>query len=360
MIEVLFAESEAGSMKFAKSQQKRGSGGKVIELAFDLDMGDISGDLCGEARKAQCLKKFSQRRMKETDPFKQQSEKWNYLLLEVERLKACASKGEPFRIWYSSAPYSMCGFYHVCNLLADYDCLVSVVRLPEYASDGSDMVIHSHWGEVEDMLSFVTYEKPLCKTEMNYYGQLWEELKRENAPLRAMVNGNLVSVAEDFYDFFIESCLPDRPFQEVLLIGQVVSAYQMSYYDDLIMERIQKMIDDGKLEVVWDKDVEWTGDRILSKKGIMVSCCGVNCKECEYFGHSCEGCDLIKGKPFWIEYTGDKVCELYHCCIEQKQFSHCGICPQVPCDYYDQDDPTKSQEENEADFRKQMDWLKKL
>ncbi|MFR5027465.1 MAG: DUF1835 domain-containing protein [Coprococcus sp.] len=29
-------------------------------------------------------------------------------------------RGEPVRIWYSDAPYSRCGFYHVCSILKNY------------------------------------------------------------------------------------------------------------------------------------------------------------------------------------------------------------------------------------------------
>lgn len=91
-----------------------------------------------------------------------------------------------------------------------------------------------------------------------------------------------------------------------------------------------------------------------------ISCCGVVCPECEYFGESCDGCNEIKGKVFWLEYTGETVCSIYECCIEQKGLEHCGKCREFPCKRYDADDPTKSAEENEMARKKQMELLASL
>lgn len=56
-----------------------------------------------------------------------------------------------------------------------------------------------------------------------------------------------------------------------------------------------------------------------------ISCCGVMCPECEYFGER-----------------------------------HCGKCREFPCKRYDADDPTKSAEENELARKKQMELLASL
>lgn len=92
----------------------------------------------------------------------------------------------------------------------------------------------------------------------------------------------------------------------------------------------------------------------------VISCCGVVCSDCEYYPDSCQGCPSIEGKPFWLEYTGAQVCDIYQCCMNEKQFGHCGHCSQLPCHLYEGNDPTKTEEENEEDFRKQMVQLKKM
>lgn len=89
----------------------------------------------------------------------------------------------------------------------------------------------------------------------------------------------------------------------------------------------------------------------------IVSCCGVICSECAYYPKECGGCPAIRGKVFWLEYTGGEVCPIYDCCVNGKKLPHCGRCTALPCSRYEQEDPTKSPEENTADFRRQMAQL---
>lgn len=378
MIEVLFGESEVGAMRLAKGRRNPGSGGDVIEMSYYLDIGEIKSGLTSEARKKQYVEYFDVRQWRDADQHPQREIGWSYLLDDLERLKSCAAKGEPIRIWYSDAPYSLCGFYQVCTILQDYDCPVSVVKLPEYVHRGGlGFVIYKNWNEVDpsEMLNFACDEKKLTKYELGYYADLWKQLERENASLRAVVNGRLISAPNDFYDFLIENGMQERSFREVELLGHVVST-QLNPSESWIIERIHKMIDDGRLAILEDENVEWTGERLLRSKDAMVSCCGVNCLECEYFGSTCQGCDKIKGRPFWLEYTGGEVCDIYHCCINEKEYRHCGICMlrhcfidnkeycedgfRPPCNYYEQEDPTRTGEENEAAYKKQIKTLKKL
>lgn len=376
MIEILFGESEAGSMKIAKSIQKRGSASQVVELSFDLDVGDISGELCGEAREAQCLKKFSAGKWRDADTDEQQREHWAYLLKQVDRFKTYAAEGEAMRIWYSPAPYSMCGFYQVCSMLKDYDCPVSVVKMPEYqVVNGTEMVIPQSWGEVghEKILQFARDEKPLSRTEVIYYADLWEELAKENAPLRAVVNGRLISVPADFYDFMVERGIEERPFRAAKLLCHAMD-YQMGVSDDLFLESVQSMIDDGRLIVVDEEDIEWAGERLLRSAKSMVSCCGLDCLQCEDYGKACQGCDKTKGRPFWLERTEDETCRVYRCCVERKDYRHCGECrlhryiqngnPEedfmASCNRYTFSDPARSEEEKARRLQKQLAQLEKM
>lgn len=92
----------------------------------------------------------------------------------------------------------------------------------------------------------------------------------------------------------------------------------------------------------------------------IISCCGVICSDCKSFPNECKGCPEIKGQVYWLEYTGENICDIYDCCINQKKFPHCGKCHSLPCEYYKRDDPTKSPEENANDHRKQLEQLKRL
>lgn len=92
----------------------------------------------------------------------------------------------------------------------------------------------------------------------------------------------------------------------------------------------------------------------------IISCCGVVCSQCQPFPKICKGCPEIKGKVFWLQYTGEDICDIYDCCINQSELVHCGKCAHLPCERYSKDDPTKSPEQNAEDHRKQLEQLKSM
>lgn len=84
--------------------------------------------------------------------------------------------------------------------------------------------------------------------------------------------------------------------------------------------------------------------------------CGAVCIECNYYPSACVGCRKIRGKAFWLPYTGDDVCPIYQCCRNKKK-QNCGGCPELPCVRF-MKDPTISDEENEANLRQMLERLK--
>lgn len=84
--------------------------------------------------------------------------------------------------------------------------------------------------------------------------------------------------------------------------------------------------------------------------------CGAVCVECASFPLECGGCRKIKGKVFWLRYTGDDVCRIYDCC-RTKRKKNCGDCPDLPCGYFVKD-PTVSDEQNEANLCKMVERLR--
>lgn len=91
-----------------------------------------------------------------------------------------------------------------------------------------------------------------------------------------------------------------------------------------------------------------------------ISCCGAECAECRFYPGECAGCATIQGKVFWTEYTGDSLCRIYECCVLAKEFAHCGLCAELPCERYGLKDPTLSDAENEAGNERRMAVLWRL
>ena len=97
-----------------------------------------------------------------------------------------------------------------------------------------------------------------------------------------------------------------------------------------------------------------------TEKKKWVSVCGTICEDCEHYQESCLGCKESSGKAFWLHNLGLTTCKIYQCCTNYKKLKHCGNCHDLPCEYYEQQDPTKSLEENQKDFLKQMENLNKM
>ncbi len=83
--------------------------------------------------------------------------------------------------------------------------------------------------------------------------------------------------------------------------------------------------------------------------------CGARCVECASFPTMCKGCRKIKGRVFWLRYTGDEVCSIWKCCKDRHR-QNCGGCPELPCARF-MKDPTITDEENEANLRKMIEQL---
>lgn len=293
MLEVVFSGSEKGSMKLAKNYNEKnmlggavgyigkkptkaelekhfegqavgGNSQDVVNIGFSLDIGDISGAIDGNERQNVFHKMW--RRFdfdnKEQEQFFQNQRK------DMERLLSAGKDGMPIRIWKSNTPYSACGFYFVCNILRNIDCNISVVSLPEYKQiSENEIVEYSHWGEVEPgkFYQFLPLEKQLSQMEKRIASNYWHDLMVESAPLRAIINGKLISVPENFYDFIITKNLPDNDFIMARFIGKLLGEYTLGISDSWYALRIDKMIEENKLTVVENKDPSHPYGRVLKK-----------------------------------------------------------------------------------------------
>lgn len=89
----------------------------------------------------------------------------------------------------------------------------------------------------------------------------------------------------------------------------------------------------------------------------VLSCCGAACKQCEYYGSLCMGCNESQGKVFHA--PEGQACPIYQCSIHQHQYKDCGDCSKTPCDIWKKTkDPSLSEEEFEQNIIQRMERLK--
>lgn len=179
---------------------------------------------------------------------------------DMKTVEERAASGESLRIWYSNKPDEMCGLYWFMDHLDQWkvhDGQVFVVKLPEWeANEEGEIIQKSCWGEVapREWYRYITLQKPVLPGFIQSCATCWKELQRENSLLRAVVNGQLVSVSEKFYDDFIlrEIAAEGNEFNEAKIIGQVLAKYRLGIADFWVALRIEEMIRAGMFEVVSD------------------------------------------------------------------------------------------------------------
>lgn len=66
------------------------------------------------------------------------------------------------------------------------------------------------------------------------------------------------------------------------------------------------------------------------------------------------------GKTILAGIHREERCSIYRCCVEEKKLPHCGRCSELPCSRYDQQDPTRTPEENAAGLKKMLEVLRSL
>ena len=226
MLEVLFGESEAASM--------RSIGKEVVCLGFMLDIGDITIPVDSEYRKNLIYEMMYQEQWEDRPEVAEElKETGNVYVKELEKLKVHLDKGGEIRVWYSDSPYARCGLCFLCHWMKKYETTVYVVKLPECRKKDNVIISYQGWGEVapEEFEWFLQFEKKLSKIERKMYANCWSELMEENSPLRAVINGQLVGVEEDFYDFIIWKRLTKKPVKQARLIGDILGYYPIGIYD---------------------------------------------------------------------------------------------------------------------------------
>lgn len=285
MIEILFTESAAGSMKVAKSR-KYGVGFSTAVFI----MNDVGSEQSPEKLAPEQSRMEEESRNKHenivamegtaqdvawfplnlsmgdiSDPFSDR--RAEYLqstvliggpefanigreLMETARKsrERILSPSKPVRIWTSRNPDELCGFCHILTCLPE-TADIRVVELPAGEVIGDELRTYSGWGDIEptDLGRFQALERPLTATERRDLTALWRKLQEENGPLRAVIGGKLRTVKADHYDelFLRELYRQPEEFHEARFIGEILGKYPLGIRDSLIALRVEEWITQG-------------------------------------------------------------------------------------------------------------------
>lgn len=231
--------------------------GREDAYCFDmaLSVGDISDNGLGKQRSKVLKQMLSVGCAEDIDVLidEKMQENANALTSILERY----STGEEVRIWYSDNPDEICGMHW---LMAQFQTVkketaIYLVKLPKWEYEkGNTIISRNGWGEIApgEWGKYISLQEKIQPAFLSVCAMKWRQLQEENAPLRAILNGQLQSVSEEIYDSFIlrEIAVQENEFKMAVVIGNVMGKYQLGISDVWIAERIEKMIDNGELEVI--------------------------------------------------------------------------------------------------------------
>lgn len=88
-----------------------------------------------------------------------------------------------------------------------------------------------------------------------------------------------------------------------------------------------------------------------------LSCCGTECKQCNFYGNHCLGCNEMAGKVFHM--PSGKACPIYNCSVQKQKFVNCAECENLPCSIWKASkDPSFSDFEFEQNIQERIQNLK--
>jgi len=229
-----------------------GSPRDVYSLEFALSLGSIAAKDFDAARQQVFAAAFS------IFPEQSAGAKANEALAEsyaaLETVLQRAENGEALRIWYSMQPDELCGFYWLCaKLRRRKHGAIHLVRLPMWRERDGELVRYQGWGDVSpgEWGAFLPCAEEASDALLAHCAQHWQSLQEENAALRAVVNGQLASVGDDFYDSFLlqEIAAQEDEFMEARLIAAVLGKYSLGIGDVLLHERMESFLRAGLFTV---------------------------------------------------------------------------------------------------------------
>lgn len=172
----------------------------------------------------------------------------------LARLKSEAANARPIRIWWSDTPGEYGGFCWAMSLLAGCPSPVYSVKLPDFVITEQGCTKTETTSSLPiELLPQLAAEAQLVEAwQRQAYADEWQRLVEENAPLRALVNGRLLSVEEDFYDGFLWRQMPEGEFRVAEAIGRALVWGPAGLSDWWYAKRMRQFLKEGRLEMVKD------------------------------------------------------------------------------------------------------------
>lgn len=254
--------------QWADAVPLEGSPQDILPFSLSLSIGPIDEDGIGPLREnvlEQLLCIFPEGRQAAAEIVRAAQRALDTLLARAPH--------EPVRFWTDRTPDAACGLGWALEQLRPLGLeqldlrVVDLSRLcaegePPFGGRCAGEISPHEWGWL------ARQTRPLSADRAEALAQHWCTLRQEDAPLRAMLNGTLVSAAIDLYDPYLRAVLDelDDTFQEAVLIGRTLAKFPLGFGDAWLALRVEQWVADGALEAVTRPDPDGPAYHRLLRK----------------------------------------------------------------------------------------------
>lgn len=176
--------------------------------------------------------------------------------ISLREFTMLTGKDEEVRIWYSSADAGeYCGLLHAVTMLTD--CRLTVVDCNRDVRSGNSVTHYRNTAALDEevMLDFLQYEYAPEPEKLQEWRECFTRLQEENAPLRVIEKGRIISADINYYDKMIGQHLSAEENSIARIIGAVIGQRDgIPFSDTFIAGRLQSFLDRGIIELVTKKE----------------------------------------------------------------------------------------------------------
>lgn len=236
LLEVCFSASLGGTLKTALGKCNR-----VVYLFDGMDLGDISYQNIWKIRKKQHEFLYGEcSRLTQARLLHQEKKRFRRILKHIKH-------GGALRIWVSSTPYELCGYYLLSSLLLPYDFPAYLMRMPQGAGY-RDVDADCFWCELlaEKIPDFLHLSREISREERQIAANEWERLHTEGFVLRIRLADKVVGVREDHFDeAILKHISPHTEISMGKAICTFIGTSKHFLHIGFIESRIRTLADDG-------------------------------------------------------------------------------------------------------------------
>lgn len=170
----------------------------------------------------------------------------------MAQFKTMLNNGDTVRIWINKNASDYSGLCWFCYTFKDCTNPLHIVTRSEYSFNPFQQQYENAcgWsGMPEDWIDLVRV-KEVNQREREYYARRWEILLKENTPLRIMLDEEVISVENNFFDEIILKSIPSEPQAQGKLMGRIVGKWPLDLA--FVAQRIERLIEIGKITVYED------------------------------------------------------------------------------------------------------------